>query len=95
MARQPQDLTKLVVRPKNNVFTKTEPDDQPEPTPAATSTAGPTAARPPSDRIVPVGVGLKLSELAALDAAAADRGISRNKLMGEILRDWLTARASG
>lgn len=39
------------------------------------------AERPALDRTLPVGVGLKQSEIARLDAIGADLGVARNALL--------------
>jgi hypothetical protein len=61
--------------------------DQTEPT--ATEPEQPQVPAAPADRIVSVGVGLRLSEIALLDQAAAARGIARNALLREIVRKAL------
>lgn len=69
-------------KPGLDLFAKTEPaPDAPRP------------AAPASDRIVSIGVGLRLSEIAMLDAEAARRGITRNALIRGILRDALQGKA--
>jgi len=74
-------------KPGLDLFAKTEPPAPDAPRPAAPP---PSAA---SDRIVSIGVGLRLSEIAALDAEAARRGISRNALIRGILRDAMQGKA--
>lgn len=65
MAKQQPDLSAL--------FRPTE-----APQPPAEAEASPELA---SDRTLPIGVGLKQSELRDLDRIAGDLGIARNALM--------------
>jgi hypothetical protein len=67
MAKQQPDLSAL--------FRPTEAPDRDQAERSA------PASTPERDRTLPIGVGLKQSELAQLDAIAAELGIARNALM--------------
>ncbi len=61
------------------------------------SAPAPTAPAPTpagvKDRIVSVGVGFRLTELAELDRIAGERGVKRNALITGIVRAWLAEHA--
>ena len=84
MARKQPDLSGLF-RP-----TETQP-------PAEAPGPGQAERSAPRDpgRTLPVGVGLKESELRELDAIAAELGIARNALMRWAMRDFLARYHAG
>lgn len=68
-----------------------------EPFPEAADLA-PGQGQPPAedvDRTLPVGVGIKQSELRELDRIARELGIARNALMRWALRDFLARYRAG
>lgn len=63
--------------------------------PAPGLTLAPSALAPDVDRTLPVGVGLKASEVAALDDIAAELGIARNAIMRFAIRYFLAEYEAG
>lgn len=83
----------------DNLFKKTEPQPETEeaaPQPQQAERSAPAARE--VDRTLPVGVGLKASELAKLDAIAAELGIARNALLrfavAHFLQDYKAGRVT-
>ena len=68
----------------DGIFQRTEPGPAQE-----EQAPGPVLEPDQVDRTVSVGVGLKQSQLEALDAHARQRGQTRNALMREIITTWL------
>lgn len=68
----------------DNIFKKTE-----------TSTPSPTSEVPAKGRTLSVGVGLKESEVALLDAIAKELKVTRNALMRYGLRYFLRQLQTG
>ncbi len=90
MAKRQPDLSGLF-RPTE---TQPPPAEAPEPGPAERS----APAAPELDRTLPVGVGLKQSELRDLDAIAGELGVARNALLrwavAYFLREYRAGRIS-
>lgn len=90
MARQQPKL--------DNFFRPTEPQPEPRAEDLAQPTAQRSAPADDVDRTLPVGVGLKGSEVAALDDIAAELGIKRNAVMRYALawfvREYRAGRAT-
>jgi len=84
MARKQPDLS--------GIFRSTEAPDRDQAERSA------PASTPERDRTLPIGVGLKQSELAQLDAIAAELGIARNALMrwavAYFLREYRAGRVA-
>ncbi len=86
MARKAPDMSGL--------FAPTDPQPGAAEVPSSARSA---PAAEPVDRTLPVGVGLKQSELRELDAIARELGIARNALMryglAFFLREYRAGRA--
>jgi hypothetical protein len=91
MARKRPDLDAL--------FQRTEQPEQPEqavqPAPLPAAPSGPSPDIPATGRTLPTGVGLKESELAAIDEVAGKLGVARNALLRFAVRYFLAEYQAG
>lgn len=78
----------------NTIFQATEPPvENTESERAAPSQ--PASSSSEKDRIVPVGVGLRLSELAQVEAIAAEHGLKRNAILRKAVLVFLEEYRAG
>lgn len=90
MAKKRPRLTET----ESDLFADTTAREQPEPTAAAQSADGERTLTA-EGYTVPVGVGLKESEIAALDAISAETGFSRHALMRYAIRHFILEQWAG